>query len=418
MGLCFVGLAIIVAAAVWWRLPGGVGEVIRTIVEGSVGLAAWGVPLLLLLAAWRAMRKPDLNGPAGRPVIGWSAMALGVLGLVHIQHGLPRPSGGSGPMREAGGAVGYIGSALVADLFRSTLIAIPLLALLAFFGLLVVTATPVYQIPARLGAVRDRLRGRGRQEPDHPVQLAPGATAADLAQEPLNRSRNRRRVATLADDDPPAADADEAGVLEGREFANRAPADKPDDPSLEPPPHTPLPTRVEQLSLSGGIAYTLPGNEVLKSGSVHKARSQASDAIVDRLTEVLEQFGIDAQITGYTRGPTVTRYEVELGPAVKVEKVTALSRNIAYAVASADVRILSPIPGKSAIGVEIPNVDAEIVSSETYCGHPRPGASPTRWWSPSARTSRVASSSPTWPGCRTCSWPAQPARASPASSTR
>ncbi|MDQ3485557.1 MAG: DNA translocase FtsK 4TM domain-containing protein, partial [Actinomycetota bacterium] len=364
LGLGLVGLAIVISAAEWWLLPGSVGDGIRAVVEGSVGIAAYAVPLLLLAAAWRTMRRPELNGPAGRPVIGWAAISLGVLGLIHIDHGLPRPNGGQDAMREAGGAVGYIGAALVADLFRSTVIAVPLLVLLTLFGILVVTATPVYQIPARLAALRDKVTGRTAADPES----APAVDEDAHAVEPLRRGRPRRRVAAMAGEpeeadptvDPGPVDtaAVEAAAIEGRELSRRCTADE----GLEPPPHTPLPQRVEQLSLSGDISYTLPGNEVLKPGSAHKARSQASDAIVGRLTEVLEQFDIDAQVTGYTRGPTVTRYELELGPAVKVEKVTALSKNIAYSVASADVRILSPIPGKSAIGVEIPNPDAELVS--------------------------------------------------------
>ncbi|ADB32055.1 cell divisionFtsK/SpoIIIE [Kribbella flavida DSM 17836] len=388
-GLSLIGLAVIVAAAIWWDLPGAVGNGLRTVVSGSVGMLGWAVPLMLLFIALRTLRHPDRNGPAGRQVIGWTSISLGILGLVHIAHGIPRPNDpADAPLQDAGGAVGYVVSSLMSDLLTQY-VAAPLLVLLAVFGALVVTGTPIYAIPLRVRAAFDVLLGRTELPAD-----APSVAAASDDTVRLTR-KERRAKAALDEDGEPTVKPYDSPVLEGRELGKRgrkakppvdeepydldadaesnaaaavagaaSPVVKPSKPESapEPPPHTPLPQRVEQLSLSGDITYTLPDGQILKPGSVHKARTKASDAVVDRLTEVFDQFGIDAQVTGYTRGPTVTRYEVELGSAVKVEKVTALSKNIAYAVASADVRILSPIPGKSAIGIEIPNVDKEIVS--------------------------------------------------------
>jgi S-DNA-T family DNA segregation ATPase FtsK/SpoIIIE len=357
-GLFLIALAVVVAASVWWQLPGSVFAGTRAVIAGSVGLVAWFVPLMLCYVAWRNLRDPDANGPAGRQVVGWGALLFGVLGIIHIANGSPKPElGDTGELQQAGGALGFVVAKLLTDLLHTGYVVVPLLVLLVLFGVLVVTATPVYQVPARLRHARDRMLGRQVAEEVAEAGVQKGATTR----------RRRRRLDE--DIDPEMGDpAYDSPVLEGRELGKRGqgvPAPEPEVEErveLEPPPHTPVPQRVEQLSLSGDITYTLPESEILKPGSAHKPRTKASDDIVERLMQVFEEFEIDAAVTGYTRGPTVTRYIVELGPAVKVEKITNIAKNISYAVASADVRILSPIPGKSAVGIEIPNTDKEIVS--------------------------------------------------------
>ncbi len=370
IGLFLLGSAIVVGAAVWWGLPGAVGPGIATGVASAIGALSYLAPILLVVMAWRTLRHPDRNGPLGRQVIGWSAILLGLLGLINIARGLPRTNEPE-RLRNAGGIIGYISSSLLSDLL-TVYVAVPLLILLLLFGVIVVVGVPLHQIPARLRSLRARIRRR-------PVviegQVVPALEyGGNQAYEtPVIGDQARRLPGGNGTGDAPESgsavpgSSDAEGALEPRRAVT---AGLPpgvtvhgvDGEELEAPPHSPIPQRVEQLQLSGDVQYLLPDPATLKHGSVHKARTNASDAVVHQLTEVLLQFEIDARVTGYSRGPTVTRYEVELGPAVKVEKVTALSRNIAYAVASADVRILSPIPGKSAIGIEIPNSDKEVVS--------------------------------------------------------
>jgi DNA segregation ATPase FtsK/SpoIIIE, S-DNA-T family len=404
VGLAALGLAIIMAAVTWFRLGGAVGHGLSALVRSGFGSAAWLLPILLALLAWRYLRHPDRNADTARMIIGWTALIIGVLGLVHIAHGTPRPADGVAAMRGAGGLIGYAVSApLVAAV--TPWVAVPLLTLVTGFGLLVTTGTPLHRVPSRLAelhgfvrgvpaggdgaeaAVEETGRARGQLPRGRKRREAIEAGARDVAYDtPLIGGILPKGAGTGQGAQPDAAPAipgDDAMASDALAFSPAAvgqpagagtpeppwadSAAKPGEPAQGgslPAPGGLKDAKPEQLTLTGAsdASYTLPPAALLRPGTAPKAKSRASDLMVDALQTVFEQFGVEAQVTGYTRGPTVTRYEIELAPAVKVERVTALSKNIAYAVKSADVRILSPIPGKSAIGVEIPNSDREIVS--------------------------------------------------------
>ncbi|WP_171162753.1 DNA translocase FtsK [Streptomyces sp. I05A-00742] len=419
VALLLLGLALVVAAGTWSSLEGPVGELVRMLVTGAFGRLDLVVPILLGIMAIRLFRHPERPEANGRIVIGLSALVAGVLGQVHVACGSPGRGDGSQALQDAGGLIGWAASKPL--LFTvGDVLAVPLLVLLTVFGLLVVTATPVNAIPRRLrqlgirlgvieplpgeyGTVpeEDAYDAEWREERPKRPRRASTSRAASAGPEETEEAapdgrRRGRRARPAGSREPDAVDLAAAAAVDldgavlhgvqpsplvaglssgirqegertvpvsGGRSETAVTVEVPDltKPMPEPAPDG-LPPRAEQLQLAGDITYALPSLDLLERGGPGKARSAANDAIVASLTTVFAEFKVDASVTGFTRGPTVTRYEVELGPAVKVERITALTKNIAYAVASPDVRIISPIPGKSAVGIEIPNTDREMVN--------------------------------------------------------
>ncbi|WP_425561125.1 DNA translocase FtsK [Myceligenerans crystallogenes] len=390
VGFFLLALAVVVAAREWWGIDGPFGDGVHAVVAGTLGVAGVALPVLLVWIALRMMRHPERAQANGRVTIGLTFVVVSVCALVHIGEGLPSPADdGFAAVQNAGGVIGFLFATPVVTGLTQWF-AIPLYVLATFFGLLIVTATPVHRIPARLIGVYDRLTGNHRPGAggDEPGDDAPPVPRGERGE----RGRKRKGVKGYVGDEAfekaafraPADDAgagrgprpatqriptgeipDEKGVTAvgpgavGDGPAGTAPSRKAGAPK---PPAAPAPMpRGEQPMFDGDTVYLLPEESLLVEGPPHKKRSAANDRVVESLTGVFEQFGVDAQVTGFTRGPTVTRYEIEVGHKTKVERITSLSNNIAYAVASADVRILAPIPGKSAIGIEIPNSDRETV---------------------------------------------------------
>ncbi|MFJ6158036.1 DNA translocase FtsK [Pseudarthrobacter sp. NPDC092184] len=421
-----LALGIFIATFAWWGLTGWFPDAVYAVVNGTFGWISLLLPLMLFVCAFRLFRQPSDGRGNNRVGIGFLIMTFAGCGLAHMLGGEPTVAQGFDGLRQAGGMLGFLAASPLAAIHSAVpLVLYSLLAFVSLLIITATpfTAIPrrlhaayehlmgidlldeqdrdkhdrsyLERTPAAVPPKNDRKKKRrffGKDEEDGDAGLegyvgdeafehavidddakggqgprpAPGVrrpTQAEIAVEKIKAAQGLGAGAPAS----PAENATEAipMITPGMAPPAAKPAAAPTVPSnpvAPAPPPVPIPQRTEQLSLAGDVTYTLPASDYLTPGSIPKERTEANDAVVAALTDTLQQFNVDATVTGFSRGPTVTRYEIELAPGTKVERVTALSKNISYAVASSDVRILSPIPGKSAIGIEIPNTDRETVS--------------------------------------------------------
>jgi DNA segregation ATPase FtsK/SpoIIIE, S-DNA-T family len=345
LGIALIVLSLLSVLSVWLDAGGPFGRGLTWLLGGALGIGAYAFPVL---GAWWGfvLLRDTAREDRVRMFIGFLVLLVGVLGLISLFAGNPSPAdpwfGGDVP--EAGGALGAIGAWPLARVLSPVGAAV-VCAGLASLGLLVFTGTSFASLKERVATFREE-----RDERD-PVE----AKAREAGRDAPRRRWSLREAFGLGTDEVLVVPESET-TTERIEI----PQEEEEEPSF---PSEPLPAaRMKGRAVTTAQGpYHLPPLDLLRTAPPSNADARAEKDTLAALERTLETFGVDARVVAAHRGPTVTMYEVAVASGTKVNKVLGLSSDIAYALATPDVRIQAPIPGKSAIGVEVPNIHRDFV---------------------------------------------------------
>ncbi len=360
IGIGLIGLAVVLGLAVYVDLAGPLGQGLETLMGWLVGYGRYALPLVLVALGVAFLRRGHTASPL-QLLIGWSIVALSALGLLQVFLGPEKISDGADEVVDAGGYIGALVGVPLEALMAPAGAAVVLIALL-LGGSMIITRTSLRTFAqntggflAALGAPLGRAAKSGISNISTLSSDRDGAPAGDASiAAPYDMAGEASSLAG-----PGSALYDFAA--EGDEMASNEAAPKRRRMSKPTVSAGSQPGPVSPDGASVG-AWVLPPMTFLDRPGEQKIDRKAVEARGVMLHESLASHGVDTTLLGMTVGPTVTRYELELGPGVKVARVTSLQKDIAYAMAAVDVRILAPIPGRSAIGVEVPNHQRQLVA--------------------------------------------------------
>ncbi len=358
LGLGLIGAAVLLGLAMYLDLAGPLGQGVETLFGWLVGLGRYAVPVILAAIGVSLVRRGKSSSPF-RLAIGWAMVGGAALGLLHIGRGPDELTADVDLLESAGGWLGALVAEPLTALVKPVGAAV-VLAVVLLGGILLITQTSLRTMAAQTGGFLSTIAhplGRWAKSGINNI------TTLNSDRTPTELGRSHADAGVAADNGAGsgavlydfAADGDDLGIDVPGEPKKRSRTPKPKvSVGSQPGVASPDGARIGDWVLPPMTFLDRPGEQAIDRKEVeHRGRM---------LQESLASHGVDTSLVGMTVGPTVTRYELELGTGVKVARVTSLQKDIAYAMAATDVRILAPIPGRSAIGVEVPNRQRQLVA--------------------------------------------------------